>query len=324
MSSYSLTESRRPDLRTSAQMVEIASRRLVLNDLDRVLWPEAGVTRGQLLEYYLDVADHMLPFLVNRPLSLLRCPDTIEGECFYQKTAPPGLPPWIPVGRVRTEHAGQGYATYSIGSDRAALAYFVNLGAISLHPWNCTVDAPDRPDQLLLDLDPTEIAFREVRNAALLIRDLLASFRIEAWVKTSGGRGLHVMVPLAPVHSFEQVRTAADTVTRMARHREPSLFTLDMRRARRRGKILIDVHRNHRGATLVSPYAVREDPAATVSTPLEWRELDRGLYPEDFDLRNVRERLNRAGDPMRNFFASPQRLAPLLESGRARRTRSSA
>ena len=141
-------------------------------------------------------------------------------------------------------------------------------------------------------------------------------------MKTSGGRGLHVMVPLAPVHSFEQVRTAADTVTRMARHREPSLFTLDMRRARRRGKILIDVHRNHRGATLVSPYAVREDPAATVSTPLEWRELDRGLYPEDFDLRNVWERLSRAGDPMRNFFASPQRLASLLESGRARRTRS--
>jgi bifunctional non-homologous end joining protein LigD len=300
---------------------EVQGRHLILTHLDAVLWPEDGVAKGELLDYYADIADHLLPFLANRPLSLQRAPDPLTGECVYQKTAPPGLPSWVPTRRVRSEHAALGYAEYVIGADLPSLLYVLNLGFIALHPWSCTVDALDRPDQLLFDLDPTEIAFREVRNAALLLRDLLGLFKIRAWVKTSGGRGLHVMVPLAPIHSYEQVRTAAETIVRLARTREPRLFTLDMRRARRRGKILIDVHRNHRGATLVSPYGAREYTGATVSTPLEWPELERALYPEDFHIRNVPERLRRTGDPLASFFSYAQSLAPLLDSGRVRRLR---
>jgi bifunctional non-homologous end joining protein LigD len=303
------------------RVVDVEGRRLTLAHLDEVLWPEDGITKGELLDYYRDVAGHVLTFVANRPLSLQRAPDPLTGECVYQKTAPPGLPGWIPTRRIRSEHAALGHAEYVIGGDLPSLLYLLNLGFIALHPWSCTVDAPDRPDELLFDLDPTEIAFREVRNAALLLRDLLALFRVRAWVKTSGGRGLHVMVPLAPVHSFEQVRTAAETIVRLARTREPRLFTLDMRRARRRGKILIDVHRNHRGATLISPYGVREYAGATVSMPLEWPELERALYPEDFHLRNTGERLHRVGDPLASFFRHPQSLAPLLEAGRARRLR---
>jgi bifunctional non-homologous end joining protein LigD len=306
---------------TSTRVTEVQGRRLILTHLDEVLWPEDGVTKSELLDYYTEVADHLLPFVVNRPLSLQRAPDPLTGECVYQKTAPPGLPSWVPVRRVRSEHAALGYADYVVGADRPSLLYVLNLGFIALHPWSCTVDALDRPDQLLFDLDPTEIAFREVRNAALLLRDLLALFKLRAWVKTSGGRGLHVMVPLAPIHSFEQVRTAAETVVRLARAREPRLFTLDMRRARRRGKILIDVHRNHRGATLISPYGAREYAGASVSTPLEWPELERALYPEDFHVRNVPERLRRMGDPLTPFFRHAQSLAPLLDSGRTRRLR---
>ena len=306
---------------TATRVVDVLGRRLILAHLDEVLWPEEGVTKGELLDYYTDHAGRVLPYVANRPLSLQRAPDPLTGECIYQKTAPPGLPAWIPTRRVRSEHAALGYAEYVIGGDLPSLLYLFNLGFISLHPWSCTVDALDRPDQLLFDLDPTEIAFREVRNAALLLRDLLALFRVRAWVKTSGGRGLHVMVPLAPVHSFEQVRTAAETIVRLARTREPRLFTLDMRRARRRGKILIDVHRNHRGATLVSPYSVREYAGATVSTPLEWPELERALYPEDFHIRNLDERLRRVGDPLASFSRHPQSLAPLLDVGRARRVR---
>lgn len=306
---------------TATRVTEIQGRRLILTHLDEVLWPEDGVTKGDLLDYYAEIADHLLPYLANRPLSLQRAPDPLTGECLYQKTAPPGLPSWVLTRRVRSEHAALGYADYVIGADLPSLLYVLNLGFIAVHPWSCTVDALDRPDQLLFDLDPTEIAFREVRNAALLVRDLLAHFKLRAWVKTSGGRGLHVLVPLAPIHSFEQVRTAAETIVRLARAREPRLFTLDMRRARRRGKILIDVHRNHRGATLVSPYAVREYTGASVSTPLEWSELERALYPEDLHLRNVPERLQRSGDPLASFFTHAQSLAPLLDSGRARRLR---
>jgi bifunctional non-homologous end joining protein LigD len=302
-------------------VLEVDDRKLLLNRLDDELWPEAGVTKADLIDYYLDVADRLLPFVANRAVSLLRAPDPITGECAYQKTAPAGMPPWIPTRRIRSEHAALGYADYVLVPDRATLVYLVNLGFISLHPWSCTVDALDRPDIMALDLDPTEIAFREVRNAALLVRDLLANFRVRAWVKTSGGRGLHILVPLQPHVTFAQVRTAAETITRLARSREPSLFTLDMRRARRRGKILIDVHRNHRGATLVSPWAVREYPSATVSTPIDWSELDRAMYPEDFTLATIRERLARTSDPFASFYREPQSLTALLESGRSRRAR---
>jgi bifunctional non-homologous end joining protein LigD len=299
----------------------VQGRRLILAHLDEAVWPEDGITKNELLDYYTEVADHLLPFIANRPVSLQRAPDPLTGECVYQKTAPPGLPSWVPTRRVRSAHAALGYADYVIGGDLPSLLYMLNLGFIAVHPWSCTVDALDRPDQLLFDLDPTEIAFREVRNAALLLRDLLALFKIRAWVKTSGGRGLHVMVPLAPIHSFEQVRTAAETIVRLARTREPRLFTLDMRRARRRGKILIDVHRNHRGATLISPYGAREYAGAAVSAPLEWPELERALYPEDFHIRNMAERLRRVGDPLSSFFRHAQSLAPLLDTGRARRLR---
>jgi bifunctional non-homologous end joining protein LigD len=305
----------------SARVIEIDGRRFILTNLDHVLWPEDGLTKADLIDYYIDIADSILPFLTDRPLSLLRTAETGGSDWIYQKTAPPGLPPWIPTRRIRTEQAAVGYADYVVGSDRAALVYLTNLGCISHHPWSCTVDSLERPDELLFDLDPTEIAFREVRNAAMLIRDLLAGFKLRSWVKTSGGAGLHVAVPIAPLHTFDQVLAAAELITRMARTRDPSLFTLDMRRARRRGKILIDVHRNHRGATLVSAYSVREHPGATVSMPLEWPELERAVYPEDFHLKNARERLRTTGDPMHDVFTHRQSLSPLLDAIRTRRAR---
>lgn len=305
----------------STRVLEVDGRRVLLTNPETLVWPDDGITKSDLVDYYLGVAVHLLPYVANRPLSLLRCPDGTTGECVHQKTAPPALPTWVTTRRVRSEHAALGYAEYIVGSDRAALAYLVNMGYLSFHPWSSTVDAIDRPDQLLFDLDPTDIAFREVRNAAMLVRDLLGAFKIRSWVKTSGGRGLHVMVPITPVHTFDQVRSAAETITRLARAREPALFTMDMRRARRRGKILIDVHRNHRGATLISPYSVREHSPAKVSMPLEWSELVRAVYPEDFLLTTTLDRLRHTGDPLRDFFAKAQSLAPLLESRPGRRAR---
>ena len=179
-----------------------------------------AITKEELLEYYSNVADHLLPFIANRPLSLQRIADPVTGECLYQKTAPAGLPTVDP-DPARPQRACRGSATPTTSSAPTcpSLLHLLNLGHIAVHPWSCTVETIDRPDQLLFDLDPIEIAFREVRNAALLVRDLLRHFQIRAWVKTTGGRGLHVMVPLEPHYSFEQVRTAAETITRLARAR---------------------------------------------------------------------------------------------------------
>jgi bifunctional non-homologous end joining protein LigD len=303
----------------STHVVEIDGRTLMLSELDSEPWPEAGLHRSDLVDYYLAMAEHVLPGLANRPLSLLRWSDDL-----YYKTPPPGgLPPWVPTPRIRGEHTALGASAHVVCNDRATLIHLVNLGYISHHPWSCTVDALDHPDQLRFDLDPARIAFSQVRNAAMLIRDLLAQFRLKSWVKTSGGAGLHVLVPLAPVHSFDEVLTAGEMIARMARTREPSLFTLDMRRARRHGKILIDVHRNHRGATLISPYSVRE-PMATVSAPLEWPELTRPVYPEDFHVKNIADRLRRQGDPLRGFYTKRQELTSLLERSRIRRASATA
>ena len=160
----------------TTRVCDIQSRRLMLTHLDQVWWPEAAITKEELLEYYSNVADHVLPFIANRPLSLQRIADPVTGECLYQKTAPAGLPTWIPTRRVRSEHAAVGYADHVIGADLPSLLHLLNLGHIAVHPWSCTVETIDRPDQLLFDLDPIEIAFREVRNAALLVRDLLRAF----------------------------------------------------------------------------------------------------------------------------------------------------
>jgi bifunctional non-homologous end joining protein LigD len=309
------------DLRRTSEhprVIELNDRRLILSNLDKVLWPEDGITKADLIQYYQDVADLVLPFLVDRPLSLMRCPDGIQGECAYHRHALPGLPPWIPTKRIRSEYAAQGHVQYVVGSDRAGLIYFLNLGCVSFHPWSTTVRAVDRPDLMLFDLDAIEVSFREVRMAALLVRDLIAGFGLRSWVKTSGGCGLHIMVPLDGRETYDRVLTCAETIARLAIAREPNLFTLDMRRARRRGKILIDAHRNHRGATLVSPYAVRERPGALVSTPLEWSELEHDVRPDDYHMGNLMLRLATRSDPMANFFTLPQSLAGFSESTRRR------
>jgi bifunctional non-homologous end joining protein LigD len=309
------------DIRRTSEhprVIELNDRRLTLSSLDKVLWPEDGITKADLIQYYQEVADLVLPFLIDRPLSLVRCPEGTQGECAYHRHALPGLPPWIPTKRIRSEYAAQGHVQYIVGSDRAALIYLLNIGCVSFHPWSTTVRAVDRPDLMLFDLDAIEVSFREVRMAALLVRDLLAGFGLRSWVKTSGGNGLHVMVPLDARETYDRVLTCAETIARLAIAREPSLFTLDMRRARRRGKILIDAHRNHRGATLVSPYAARERPGAPVSTPLEWSELERDVRPDDYHMGNLMLRLATRSDPMANFFTVPQSLAGFSEGMRRR------
>ena len=287
---------------------------------DKLWWPDEGITKLDVVRFYAGVAPRLLPWMKERPLAAERCPDGMRGECFFQKNFEDGLPPGVPTTPIRAESAGR-TVHYVVGGSRKTLLALVNLGCIAIHLMNARRRSLQRPDWLAFDLDPGSGAFADAARAGRLLRGILDERRLRSYPKTSGGRGLHVMVPLTPTHSFEQVRTAAELVTRLARSREPSLFTLDMRRARRRGKILIDVHRNHRGATLVGPYCVREYAAATVSTPLEWPELERALYPEDFHVRNIQDRLARVGDPFASFFAQPQSLAPLLDGGRLRRVR---
>jgi bifunctional non-homologous end joining protein LigD len=300
----------------SGQVLDIDGRRVRLADPDGAAWPGAPLSRAQVLSYYLDVASALLPCLAGRPTSAtVRHREDLRGWGF-QPSAPPGLPPWIARCRGWDDLRMQSVEC-PVVDERAALAHLVAGGCLAFHPWNARVDAPDRPDRMVFNLDPTEIGFREVRQAALLVRDLLARHRLKSWVKTSGGAGLHVMVPLHSVHGFAEVREAAALVARAARAREPKLFTGEVRPSRRRGRIRIDIECNRSGAALVSAFSVGAE-APLVSMPVEWRELEDALYPQDFPLTGVRARLEAVGNPLHAFFAEPQSIEPILGALRAR------
>jgi len=284
-------------LNSTTRVMDVDGRRLILTDLETPAWPEAAVSKAELLTYYLGVADDLLALLRGRPSSVVRRSE--------------GLSSWI-----FDRNAGAGIVV----EERAAIAQLVNAGCLGFHPWGATCQAADRPDVMLFDVDPTEIAFREVRNAALLLRDLLGRYQVRSWVKTSGGRGLHILVPLAPMHSFEDVHAAATLIARAARAREPKLFTFEVRRARRRGRILVDVERNRPGAALISAFSVKPE-SGLVSVPLEWTDLERAVYPEDFPVGAAQARVAEIRAPFRGLFDRPQSLEPLLDAVRARERR---
>jgi DNA ligase D-like protein (predicted polymerase) len=301
----------------NSRILEIDARRVRVTDPDERMWSDSSLTRADLMAYYLDVAGDLLPCLTRRPASAVVKRSAESDYWCFQRGAPPGLPAWIPRCRGWDERR-MSSVECPVVEERAALAHLVNAACLSFHPWNVCTDALDRPDRMVFNLDPTEIGFREVRLAALLVRDLLARHHVRSWVKTSGGSGLHVMVPLRPTHGFDEVHAAAAFVSRAARAREPKLFTGEVRPSRRRGRIRIDVERNHAGAALASAFSVRAD-APLVSMPVEWHELERALYPEDFPLTAVRGRLDTVGNPWRTLPDEPQSIEPILALVRGRR-----
>ena len=297
------------------RLLELNGHTVVLTNPNRHIHGDEGPTKGQLLAYYMNVAARIIPFLRERPASVVLLPNESSQELRFVRTTPPGgstraatlCVPWVDRSLVER---------YLTVPDSGALAALVDHGCVSFHPWNSTAVASRQPTQMVFNLDPEAIAFREVRNAALLVRDLLAVCGLTAWVKTSGGQGLHVLVPVSGSLSFDDTRLVADTIVRRAMRREPKLFSRDPRRARRRGRILIDTSRNERGRTLIAPYAVAT--TGLVSALLEWDELQRPLYPEDFDIERV---LPRESFDLKNqgaFFAAEQSLEPLIRRDRRR------
>jgi len=261
---------------------------------DKVLIPP-GVTKRGLADYYERVAEPMLAHIARRPLNLERYPDGIEGERIMQQRAAGYFPAWIP--RVAAP-AAKGDVEHVEARDAATLVYLAGQACITLHPWLSHSDRLDRPDRLVIDLDPSREDPAAVRRAARVIAGLLRELDLQPWVMTSGSRGYHVVVALQRRADFSSVREFARGVAQVAQEREPRLFTTEQRKANRQGRILIDILRNAYAHTSVAPYAVRARPDAPVATPLYWDELDdRRTQPRRWTLRSVPERLESEGDP---------------------------
>lgn len=273
-----------------------------LTSPERVVYPEAGITKGEVARYYLEMAPRILPHLAGRPLSLVRCPRGLAARCFYHRHYGKGFPPSV---RGVTVQQKDGPREHLVIDDQNGLLALVQYGGLEMHPWGCRADHLDQPDRLVFDLDPApDLAWSEVIGACLEIRDRLQGLGLTSFAKTTGGKGLHVVAPLQRGVSWQTVSSFSAELARSMMRDSPLRYLDDMARSKRSGKIYLDFERNWPGATSVAPYSTRARPGAPVSTPLAWSEVTPQLDPSSLTLRSVPPR----NDPWEGFWELRQTL----------------
>jgi bifunctional non-homologous end joining protein LigD len=278
--------------------VEVAAgdRSVKLTNVNKPFWPELGITKGDLLQYYADVSPWLLPHLQDRAMVMKRYPHGAAGEFFFMKRVPNPHPEWLELCAI--EHASGNIINFPMVQDLASLLWVVNLGCIDLNQWYARCDDVDRPDYLHFDLDPVPGAdFAKVRETALMVREALDALKMANLAKTTGSKGIHVYVPIVRGPTQKQVWTFAKEFARAMEQRNPKLVTAVYKVANRpSGRVLVDYNQNAWGRTLASIYSVRPKPRATVSMPVTWKEVEKGVEIEDFRMDNVPARLKRLGD----------------------------
>jgi bifunctional non-homologous end joining protein LigD len=274
----------------------IAGREVRVTNLRKPFWPERGISKGDLIQYYADVAPVLLPHIRDRAMVMKRYPHGAAGPFFFMKRAPVPRPAWIRTCAI--EHGSRGVIDFPVIDDVPSLVWVINLGCIDLNQWYAACDDIDRPGYLHFDLDPGEgAAFAQVKGAALVVRDALESLAMKPLVKTSGSKGLHIYVPIARGPVQKEVWTFAKALAVELASRHRGLLTSEYRKAKRpKGRVLVDYNQNAWGQTLASVYSVRPTPLATVSTPVTWKEVAGEMKIEDFRIDNVRERIAKVGD----------------------------
>jgi len=279
---------------------------------DKVLYPGRGLTKRDLAQYYERIGGWILPQIANRPLVLVRCPEGQGGECFYQKHLTEQFPD--AVLRVAIEEGGK-TVQYGAVDSLAGLVSLVQMGALELHVWGAHRDQVERPDYAVFDLDPDAgLAWKRVVEAALGLRDLLAETGLRSFLKTTGGKGLHVVLPLARRHTWDELKAFTRAVVEGMVASHPDRFTSNPLKARRQGRIFVDYLRNGRGATSIAAYSTRSRPGAPVSTPLAWEELDGDVRADTYTIENLPERLESlAADPWREMSAVKQSITAAMK-----------
>jgi bifunctional non-homologous end joining protein LigD len=277
----------------------------IITNPAKAFWPAEGLTKLDLARFYARIAGQILPWMKSRAVTMERCPDGIRTSCVHQKRAPYGLPEAVPVVTIADASDGADI-DYIVGGTRKTLLMLVNLGCVAMHVMNCRVDEVDKPDWLAFDLDPSD-GFSSAARAALLLRAKLEDHGLEPYVKTSGGRGLHIFVPLRRGAAQERVRAYASAIAAEMAREHPKLVTIEARKAKRRAPVYLDVMRNAPGQTIVPPFSVRWRPRAPVSMPLAWDEVSPRLDPVMFNIKTAERRM-RAKSPWSSFFGHRQTL----------------
>jgi len=289
---------------TNDVTLTVDRREVRLTNLRKPFWPERGITKGDLIQYYADVAPVLLPHIADRAMVMKRYPHGAAGEFFFMKRAPEPRPAWIRICSI--DHGSKGIIPFPVIDDVPSLLWVINLGCIDLNQWYARCDDIDRPDYMHFDLDPgDDVRFPQVLECALIVREALETLSMKPLVKTSGSKGLHVYVPIVRGPEQGRVRELAQKIADVLAAARPKLMTSEYRRANRpKGRVLVDYNQNRWGSTLASIYSVRPTPLATVSTPITWDEVAARVRIEDFRLDNVRERIAEVGDVWKPLLAA--------------------
>jgi bifunctional non-homologous end joining protein LigD len=289
-------------------VVEVEGRRIGLTNLQKVFWPDLGITKGDLIQYYADVSAVLLPHIRGRAMVMKRYPNGAMGDFFFMKRAPSPRPDWIAICEI--EHASGNVINFPMIQDLPSLLWVINLGCIDLNQWYARCDDVDRPDYLHFDLDPGPGAtFAQVVEAAQVVHEALRGLGMPDYVKTTGSRGLHVYVPIVRGPTQKQVWAVAKALAVELAGRHADLMTAEYKVAKRpRRRVLVDYNQNAWGRTLASIYSVRPRPRASVSTPVTWQELARGIATEDFRIDTVPARLKKVGDLWAPLLATRERF----------------
>lgn len=277
------------------QVRSVSGHELKFNNLAKVFWPKEGYTKRDLLNYYYQAAPYILPYLKDRPQSLNRFPNGIEGKSFYQKDVTATAPPWVKQFPYHTSTGED--KNFLVVEDEASLLWMANLGAIEMNPWNSTVQKPDNPTWCIIDLDPTEQnTFEQVIRTAQTTKQVLDELKITGYPKTSGSTGIHIYIPMAAKYTYEKCQAFGKLIATQVHQRLPRFTSIERLTDRRKGCIYVDYLQNRPKATLAAPYSVRPKPGATVSMPLHWEEVKKGLKMKQFTLKNAMARIKSEGD----------------------------
>jgi len=289
-------------------VTEIDGHQVGLSHLDRVVYPEASIIKAEIINYYLQVAPYMLPHLLDRPLVFTRYPSGVNETGFYQKNAPSYLPAWIPTYQLEPTKKA------ILARDQATLAWLANHGCIEIHPWLSRIKSLSYPDFLVIDLDPSPVnSWAQVIKAAQEINYVLTGLKLTAWPKTSGGKGLHIYLPIKPENTYQQVRDLALQIAGLVIKSMPDVTTTQRMKVKRGERIYIDCLQIGEGKTLCAPYSLRPTAAATVSTPFQWTEIG-DINPADFTIRQVGSRLIKLGDLFSPVLFAKQSLKPDMQA----------
>lgn len=288
------------------------SKKVTFSNLDKIFWPKEKITKGHVISYYDDLAEYILPHLIDRPQSLRRTPDGLKSKGFFQKNVAGMVPKWIKTRKIKSESKEESIE-YMLCQDKDTLLFMANWGCIELNPWASRVGSINHPDFIIFDIDPKDAPLKNTIKTALKLRDILDALKVKSFLKTSGGNGLHVFIPVLQKYSYEQTRNFSHLISQMVHRQLPDITSLERTPSKRKGKVYLDYLQNGKGKTMASIYSLRPRPNLGVSTPLEWDELTDSFDMKDYNFFTILPRLAEKGDLWKDIMKNPLDLKFILD-----------